>query len=611
MTHPKIPPSRDGPDKGSQVVGAREIALREIPEVISASRGDELPVFEAILKNAAHLCDAPTAGLHMVNEARTHTRLVCAWGGDHGAFQIGEEFELNTALALGPAITEARVVHVGDLPKDPHYVARNPIRVRMFEEEGVRTFLVVPLIRDGVAFGSINLTRYQVQPFTDADIELVRTFAEQAVIAIENVRQFRELQTRPEREAAMRKILQVISQSRSDTAPVFEVISSNAARLCGASMAGIAICNDERTHLVMEAHWGGSLTHLTVDLTKWPLDGPSLLAAAVNEKKAFQEEDFVDTDAYRDKDPGRVETVEKEGIRTFLAVPLFANGLAIGCIALYRREVRLFDDSQIELVKTFAAQAVIALEKTLQSKALEDRTAEVEALNNDLEQRVETQVDQLERLGRLRRFLSPQVADAVVSSGDTDLLGCHRAMIATLFCDIRGFTAFCESAEPEETIGVLQTYHETLGQLVHQADAGFDHRAGDGIMVIFNDPVPCDDPLRLAATMRKRMVVLCAKWGKLGHRLGFGGGISLGYATVGMVGFEGRYDYTASGSAVNLVSRLCDHALDSEIFLCPRAAAAAAAAEDIATPEPAGELTLKGFHAPVVVARVTGMEEAA
>jgi len=590
----------------------REAATREILETISRSRDDELPVFEMIVRNAARLCDATLAGIWLVDKTQDRAHYASIWGEDQKVFRIGYEIDLDGPLQVAKTIREALVIHTHDISNDPLYTTRDPTRVKIVEEAGVRTFLTVPLVSDGVALGCLNLNRFEVRPFADADIALVETFAEQAVIAIENVRQFRELQTRLEREAATREILQVISLSRSDTAPVFDVILRNAARLCGAPMAGMAICNEARTHLVMEAHWGDTLTHLAVDQTRWPLDGPTVLATSVNEQRVVQEKDIKETDAYRNGDPGRVEAVDKEGIHTFLAVPLLADGRAIGSIGLYRREVRPFDDDLIELVETFAAQAVIALENVRQFRALEDRTAEVEALNAGLEQRVETQVDELERLGRLRRFLSPQVADAVVSSGSDSLLGSHRAMIAILFCDIRGFTAFCESAEPEEAIDVLQTYHETLGKLIHQAGAGFDHRAGDGIMVIFNDPIPCDDPagdaLRMAVEMRSCMVDLCAGWRKLGHRLGFGVGVSLGYATVGMVGFEGRYDYTASGTAVNLASRLCDQAEDGEILLSPRAAAAT---EDIAYLEPAGDLELKGFSAPVGVSRVTGMKEIA
>ena len=177
-------------------------------------------------------------------------------------------------------------------------------------------------------------------------------------------------------------------------------------------------------------------------------------------------------------------------------------------------------------------------------------------------------------------------------------------MISTLFCDIRGFTAFCERAEPEETIEVLQTYHKAMGALIAEFGAGVDTRAGDGIMVIFNDPLPCDDPtgdaVRLAFAMQARMAELCAGWRRMGHRLGFGVGISLGYATVGMVGSEGRYDYTASGTAVNLAARLCDHAGDGDILLSPRAYIAV---EDQIEATRIGEMDFKGIHAPTEVFR--------
>lgn len=195
---------------------------------------------------------------------------------------------------------------------------------------------------------------------------------------------------------------------------------------------------------------------------------------------------------------------------------------------------------------------------------MEARTAEVQSLNASLEAKVEDQVGEIERMGRLKRFLPAAVADTVVSSGPEAMLKSHRALLGVLFCDIRGFTAFCETAEPEETIEVLQTYHEEMGKLINAHGAGVDLRMGDGVMVLFNDPIPCDDPagdaVRLGIAMRARMVELCKKWRRFGHRLGFGVGVSLGYATVGIVGFEGRFDYTASGTAINLASRLTPHA---------------------------------------------------
>jgi adenylate cyclase len=187
------------------------------------------------------------------------------------------------------------------------------------------------------------------------------------------------------------------------------------------------------------------------------------------------------------------------------------------------------------------------------------------------------------------------------------MLTSHRALLGILFCDIRGFTAFCERAEPEETIEVLQTYHEEMGRLISESTASVDHRMGDGIMVLFNDPLPCDDPagdaVRLAMAMQARMAQLCKSWKRLGHRLGFGVGVSLGYATVGMVGSEGRQDYTASGTAVNLASRLCDQAADGETLLSPRAHIATEGDFDA---EPFGEITLKGIQDPLEVFRVVG-----
>jgi class 3 adenylate cyclase/putative methionine-R-sulfoxide reductase with GAF domain len=587
----------------------REAATREILQVISQSRADEQPVFEAILRNAARLLDSPAGGgLHLLNEARTHSRLLGSWGDDSGTFLIGTEFELAGTLPQSVAMRETRVVHTPDIKQSAIYLSGNVDMVKKADIDGVGTFLCVPLVEDGVAIGCFNLNRYDVKPYTEAEIALAETFAAQAVIAIENVHQFRKLQTRLEREAATREILQVISQSRADEKPVFDVILENASRLCNAPLAYLSMANEERTHVTVPAH-RGSRPSFAADLDNLlvPIDGSELaLVRSITECKVIRMDDLADTEMYRTREPNRVSMVENEGARSILVVPLISGGQGIGAIILYRREVAPFSDDDVALAESFAAQAVIAVENVKQFKALEARTEEVQALNAGLESRVAEQVGELERLGRLKRFLSPQVADAVVSSGDDKLLSSHRALIAVLFCDIRGFTAFCETAEPEETIEVLQTYHEEMGKLINTHGAGVDHRSGDGIMVIFNDPLPCDDPagdaLRMALAMRERMAKLCMDWRRLGHKLGFGVGISLGYATVGMVGSEGRYDYTASGTAVNLAARLCDEAADGEILLSPRAYAAV---EDQFAAESTGEVSLKGIHAAVEVFRVT------
>ncbi len=412
-----------------------------------------------------------------------------------------------------------------------------------------------------------------------------------------------------EREAALHEILQVISRSRDDEKSVFQTILKNAARLCDAPMAWLVLVAPDRTSFALAAFFGQASRSIGLGET-FSIDHPYGISTVLREARTLHIHDLADTDLYRQRDPVYVLLVEEDGLHTRLNVPLLKDGIALGCIVLSRREVAPFAERDIALLETFAAQAVIAIENVRQFKALEARTREVQALNATLEARIEEQVSEIERMGRLKRFLSPQVADAVVSSGDDKLLGSHRALIAILFCDIRGFTAFCETAEPEETIEFLQTYHEEMGKLINSHGAGVDHRSGDGIMVIFNDPLPCDDPagdaLRMALAMRARMKELCKGWQRLGHRLGFGVGLSLGYATVGMVGSEGRYDYTASGTAVNLAARLCDEAADGEILLSPRAFAAV---EDDFTAESTGELMLKGIHAPVEVFRVTSVKD--
>jgi class 3 adenylate cyclase len=225
---------------------------------------------------------------------------------------------------------------------------------------------------------------------------------------------------------------------------------------------------------------------------------------------------------------------------------------------------------------------------------------ELAALNRDLEARVADQVQEIARLGRLRRFLSPQLSELLVSSDDESILQSHRREIAVLFCDLRGFTGFAETAEPEEVMTVLREYHDAMGELIrrHQATVGFFE--GDGLMVFFNDPFPCDEPteraVRLALEMKEQMVGLSAGWKRRGHDLGFGVGISYGFATLGEIGFEGRRDYGVIGTTVNLAARLCDEAEPGQIILSQKAYAAV---EGGVQAESLGEFELKGFLRPM------------
>ena len=239
------------------------------------------------------------------------------------------------------------------------------------------------------------------------------------------------------------------------------------------------------------------------------------------------------------------------------------------------------------------------------------QAVELRELNRTLEERVRTQVEELGRLRRLQRFLSPQLAHALVASGDESILRSHRRQLAMLFADLRGWTSFVDSVEPEELMRVLGEFHETIGRLVREFDATVGFLEGDGVQLFFNDPIEIPDaPLRavrLACALREEMAELTPRWHKRGYDLDFGVGIALGYATCGEVGFEGRSDYAAIGTVTNLASRLADEATNGAILVAQRLFAEV---EAYVEAEPVGELTLKGFPRPVVAFEVQGLGEA-
>ncbi|HEX7189551.1 MAG TPA: response regulator [Actinomycetes bacterium] len=242
---------------------------------------------------------------------------------------------------------------------------------------------------------------------------------------------------------------------------------------------------------------------------------------------------------------------------------------------------------------------------------VERQTAELQSWNRELEQRVQAQVQELERVNRLRRFLAPQLVELVVDSGDESFLASHRREIVVVFCDLRRFTAFAETSEPEEVMKVLGEYYAALGDLIHRFEGTLEQFAGDGLMVFFNDPLPCDDAalrsIRMAVAMRSRVQDLLGEWTRRGHDLGFSIGIAQGYATMGRIGFEGRYDYAAIGSVTNLASRLCAQAAQDQILVTQRVHGAA---QDYVVSDPVGEMTLRGFTRPVTVFDIKGLDAA-
>lgn len=243
-----------------------------------------------------------------------------------------------------------------------------------------------------------------------------------------------------------------------------------------------------------------------------------------------------------------------------------------------------------------------------QSKRLAAQADELAQWNDTLKQRVTDQLAEIERMSRLRRFLSPQIAELVVSSGGEQLLDSHREQITVFHCDLRGYTGFAETAEPEEVIKFLREYHEVLGKLIYKFGATLERFTGDGVMVWFNDPLPCPDPcqraVNMAVEMRTRVAELAADWRRQGYELGFGVGIAHGYATLGRIGFEGRFDYAAVGTVVNLSARLCSQAQDGQILIDSKVQAIV---ESLAATEPAGQLSLKGLRRPIAAFSVSAL----
>ena len=246
-----------------------------------------------------------------------------------------------------------------------------------------------------------------------------------------------------------------------------------------------------------------------------------------------------------------------------------------------------------------------------QSRELEDQKLALAKANRDLESQVAVKADELERIGRLRRFLSPQIADLIAADRDDhSLLVPHRREITVVFCDLRGFTAFTDTAAPEEVVAVLREYHATVGQAVFHYEGTLEHFAGDGIMTYFNDPYPCPDhterAVRMAFALRERVGRLSRQWEARGHSIGFGLGLARGYATLGQIGFEGRFEYGALGSVTNLASRLCDAAQAGQIVV---SRSVFSAVQTVVQARPLGNLPLKGFLREVAAFELLALSE--
>jgi class 3 adenylate cyclase len=384
----------------------------------------------------------------------------------------------------------------------------------------------------------------------------------------------RELKQAEDRAAAVHDVIQTVARSTFDLETVLQTVIDRAVLLCHADTGNIARRVGDVYRMAAFTSFGPDYERMVRDHIYEPGRG-SVIGRAVLERGVVHIIDVLE-----DPDYSLTNVQSAGGYRTALGVPMLKDGEPIGAMAVGRNTVKPFSEAEVALLQTFADQVVVAIENVRLFQTVE-------------RQRIE-----------LARF-APQVASLLSSDEGERLLAGHRREITTLFSDLRGFTAFAETAEPEEVLDVLRAYHLVVGEVVTRHGGTVEHFAGDGLMAFYNDPVL--DPehqiaaVRTAVEVRERIDEIASEWRRRGYDLGLGVGITTGYATLGRIGFEGRYDYAAIGSTVNLASRLSDAAAPGEILISQRLQADL---EDRVEAEAVDALQLKGFSRPVDAFRV-------
>ena len=445
----------------------QQTATAEVLQVINASPGDLTPVFDAMRDKAIRLCDTAFAIVQTYDGEAFPT--VALRGAPPALVEVlreREQFKPRPGNVAERIVAGETVIRATDLREEPHYLAgARPARA-LVELGAARSFACIALRKDNALLGALTVYRTEIRPFTDKQIALLQDFAAQAVIAMENARLLTETREALEQQTATAEVLQVINSSPGDLAPVFDAILEKAHSLCGAVHGALMTFDGE--YFRAAATRGHPKPFVDVLRLGFPINPGSPLEHLARRERFLHIADLAAWAAENPDERARTArgAVELGGTRTFLAVPLRKNGVLLGYIAATRREVRPFTDKQIALLESFAAQAVIAMENARLLGELRQRTDEVAELNRGLETRVAEQVEELGRVGRLKRFLAPQLAELIVSQGDEKILESHRREIVVVFCDLRGYTAFTETAEPEEVLKFLREYHGALGPLV-------------------------------------------------------------------------------------------------------------------------------------------------
>jgi class 3 adenylate cyclase len=562
--------------EAESAIGERE-ALAAVGRVLAAvsGAGFELqPILDRIVAEAAALCHAEIGFVFLLDNGIFHTVAGVGFNPEHWEYQRAHPFPPSRDTVGGRVALTNDVVHIPDVLSDDEYTWGGQAA------GGYRTLLGVPIRNSSELIGAFGLGRTTVSPFSDREIELVSLFADQAAVAIRLARLLSDTHEALERETAVGEVLQTISRSTFELDAVLQAVLDNAVRLSHADQGNITReMGGEFRARVFSADVPQAFRDLMTGFV--PVPGrASAMGRAMLERAPIQIRDVLEDPDYELAEAQRIA-----GFRTILGVPMFRDGEPIGVLSVWRRHVEEFTPSEISLLKTFADQAVLAIENVRLFETIDRQRTE------------------------LARY-APQAAELLSSTEGEQLLAGHRREITALFADLRGFTAFAEQAEPEEVLGVLRQYHSVVGELAVANLGTVEHFAGDGLMVFFNDPRPVEDhqlaAVRTACEMRERFGVLSTAWRKRGYDLGLGIGIAAGFATLGRIGFEGRYDYGAVGNSVILASRLSGAAAAGQILISQRVYATI---EEAVVAEPVEGLTLKGFSHAMTAFAVASVRE--
>lgn len=402
---------------------------------------------------------------------------------------------------------------------------------------------------------------------------------------------------------AIGEVLKLIGRSPIVLEDVFEALLSNALKLCDAEL-GILFLYDTET-----GYRSVQTKGITPEYARWLREAGSFkanpesgLGRIERNRQPLNINDVLSEDIYQKGDPLRIATADLGGARSLAAFPMLAGEQLKGAFTIYRQTVRPFEEHHLRVVEQFSDQAVIALENARLLREATNLSEQLAELNQGLEDTIQRQVEELNNHAQLKRFLPEKIAEVVLSARGTKLLDSHRRNIVTVFCDLRRFTAFSESSEPEEVMVVLDEFHSTTSKLAASHEGTIINRLGDGVLIILNDPVPIDDPILRALTLvdelRTALDAMSARWQDYDYDLGYGIGVSYGYATIGTVGSENYQNYTAVGTVVNVASRLCDVAEDKKVLVTQRVKTEAG---DAFSFESKGQLELKGLTRPITV----------